>query len=188
MSAVFTYSYIDSKKNIKVATHTINSLDEFIKFVLHNKEYIIWANLIDILNGSVIEQYVNIKNYQGHNLDNFNLSIKGQNLDIYKNVYIIHKLEFETLVSFIKTTNKDYFQNLIETKAFKMLSLSNFFKSKMAEQFYVFPSKIYDLIMAEFALGLNGIEMSDFQELLPIAKSVDINIEVTDWLKHCFVL
>lgn len=177
MSAVFTYSYIDSKKNIKIATHSIGSLEDFIKFVIHNKEFIIWANLIDAINGEVVEQYVNIKNYHNNNIDNFNLSLKGDYADIYKKVYIIHKLEFEQILSFIKDVNPEYFSKLLETKAFKLIKLSKFFTSKIAEQFYVFPSKNYDLIMGEFATNLTLNEAADFQELLPIAKSIDIQIE-----------
>lgn len=177
MKAVFTYSYIDSKKNIKIGTHSIGSLDEFIKFVIHNKEFIIWANLIDVVNGEVIEQYVNIKNYHNNNIENFNLSLKGDYADIYKRVYIIHKLEFEQILTFIKEVNPEYFNKLLTTKAFKLIKLSKFFTSKIAEQFYVFPSRNYDLIMGEFAIGLNLSESADFQELLPIAKSLDVQIE-----------
>lgn len=177
MSAVFTYSYIDSKKNVKIATHPIGSLDEFIKFVIHNKEFIVWANLIDVINGEVIEQYVNIKNYHNNNIDNFNLSLKGDNIEIYKRVYIIHKLEFEQLLSFIKDVNPEYFNKLLSTKAFRIINLSKFFKSKISEQFYVFPSNNYDLIMGEFSINLSISESSDFQEILPIAKTIDVLIE-----------
>lgn len=178
MSAVFTYSYIDSKKNIRIATHSTGSIDNFIKFVIHNKEFIIWANLIDSLNGAVLEKYVNIKNYQGNNMENFNLSLKGPEAEIYKKVYIIHRLEFEQIVAFIKSIDIDYFNKLVENKAFKMISLSKFFKSDLAEQFFVFPAKHYDLIMGEFAMKLTLSETADFQELLPIAKTIDIQIEI----------
>lgn len=177
MSALFTYSYIDSKKNVKIGTHSVGGLEDFIKFVIHNKEFIIWANLIDPINGEVIEQYVNIKNYHNNNIDNFNLSLKGDYADIYKKVYIIHKLEFEQVLSFIKEVNPEYFHSLLATKAFKLIKLSKFFTSKIAEQFYVFPSKIYDLIMGEFAINLTLNEAADFQELLPIAKSIEVQIE-----------
>lgn len=177
MSAVFTYSFIDSKKNIKIATHPIETLDAFIKFVIHNKEFIVWANLIDALNGEVIEQYVNIKNYHNNNIDNFNLSLKGENIEIYKKVYIIHKLEFEEILSFIKDVNPEYFSKLLETKAFRLINLSKFFKSKISEQFYVFPSKNYDIIMGEFSINLSENDSADFQELLPIAKTIDVLIE-----------
>ena len=64
MSAIITYSHIDNNKNMKISTHAIDSLDSYLKFVLANKEYMIWANLTDVINGDVIEQYINIKNYQ----------------------------------------------------------------------------------------------------------------------------
>ncbi len=176
MSALITYSHIDNNKNTKISTHPIDSLDEFLKFVLANKEYMNWANLTDIINGNVIEQYINIKNYQNSGLDNTQLCLKGNNLDIYKKVDIIHKIEFQSLVEFIKETNELSYKRLIETKAFKMLPLKSFFQSKISEQFYILPCEIYDVIMGEFTTNLDLSELLDFQEKFPIAKEVRIDI------------
>lgn len=177
MSGVLTYSYIGSQKQNKIKTVPIDSIEAFIQFVLDNKEFIIWANLIDVVNGDVIEQYINIKNYTHNNIDNFNLSLKGADAEIYKKVYVIHKLEFEKLIKFIKSVDESYFNQLLSNKSFKMISLMKFFNTNIARQFYVFPSKNYDLIMGEFAMKLNLSDTADFQELLPIAKTIELQIE-----------
>lgn len=179
MSAIMTYSHIDNKKNIKISTYPIDSIEDFLKFVLSNKEYIIWANLTDIVNGTVVEQYVNIKNYQNNGLDNTQLSLKGKNADIYRRVYLIHRLEFEKIANFIKTTNEAFYKKLIEKQAFKMMPLSKFFNSKVSDQFYIFPADIYDVTMGEFTLKLDALDLSDFQEIIPIAKEIFMDVEDT---------
>jgi len=178
MAAVFTYSYIDSKsKKNKIKTHPIGTIEEFVSFVLANKEYIIWANLMDVINGDVVEQYVNIKNYQNSGIDNAKLVLSGKDIAAYKKVYIIHKLEFEAVVKFIKATKIDFYNKLVAERAFRSLKLSSFFKKPIAEQFLVFPANIYDLIMGEFATQINYAETRDFEELIPIAKEIFIEVE-----------
>lgn len=180
MSGIITYSHIDNNKNMKISTHAIDSLDSYLKFVLANKEYLVWANLTDLINGDIVEQYINIKNYQNSGLDNAQLSLKGANAYIYKRVYLIHKLEFQNVFDFIKESNKAFYDKLVETKAFKIMPLTHFFKSKVSSQFYIFPADIYDVTMGEFTLNLNVAELSDFQEMIPIAKEIFIEIEESE--------
>lgn len=177
MSAIITYSHIDNNKNIKISTHAIDSLESYLKFVLANKEYMVWANLTDMVNGDVIEQYINIKNYQNSGLENAQLSLKGKNAYIYKRVYLIHKLEFQNIIDFIKETNKPFHDKLVETKAFKIMPLTHFFKNNVSSQFYIFPADIYDITMGEFTLNLDVAELSDFQEIIPIAKEIFMDVE-----------
>jgi hypothetical protein len=180
MDAIFTYSYIDSKNKVnKVSTHPIKSIKDFTDFVLANKDYIIWANLMDVVNGDVVEQYINIKNYPNSGLDALKLVIKGNDADIYRKVYVIHRMEFQEIISFIKKTKIDFYNRLVAEKAFRSLKLSDFFKRPIADQFLVFPADIYDLIMGEFATMLNSSDMSNLEELLPIAKELYIDIEET---------
>lgn len=179
MSALITYSHIDNNKNTKISTHPIGSLDSYLKFVLANKQYIIWANLTDAVNGSVVEQYVNIKNYQNNGLENTQLCLKGKGTDIYRRVYIIHKLEFQELIEFIKRTNETFYRKLIESKAFRMLPFNNFINNNIANQFYLFPADIYDVTMGEFSHSLNPCELLDLEEKLPIAKELFVDVEET---------
>jgi len=179
VSAIITYSHIDNKKNIKISTYAIGSIDEFLKFVLANKEYIIWANLTDMVNGTVVEQYVNIKNYQNSGIDNAQLSLKGKNAYIYKRVYLIHKLEFQNIIDFIKYTNEAFYKKLIEKQAFKLMPLNKFFQSKVSDQFYLFPADIYDITMGEFTLNLDISQLADFQEIIPVAKEIFMDVEDT---------
>lgn len=180
MSAIITYSHIDNNKNMKISTHAIDSLDSYLKFVLANKEYMVWANLTDVINGEVIEQYINIKNYQNSGLDNTQLSLKGKNAYIYKRVYLIHKIEFQHVFDFIKEINKPFHDKLVETKAFKIMPLTHFFKNAVSSQFYIFPADIYDITMGEFTLNLDVSELSDFQEMIPIAKEIFMDVDETE--------
>lgn len=179
MSALITYSHIDNNKNAKISTHVVGSIEEYLDFVLANKQYMVWANLTDMLNGELVESYVNIKNYQNSALDHTQLSIKGENTHIYRRVYIIHKLEFQNLVEFIKATNEPFYRRLVEQKAFKMLPFNKFIQNKIADQFYIFPADIYDITMGEFTFNLNPCELSDFQEKLPVAKELFVDVKET---------
>lgn len=177
MGAIFTYCFIDSNKATRVSTHPAKDIAEFTRFVLNNKDYIIWANLMDVANGQVVEQYINIKNYANSNIEKIKLVLKGKDIEHYKRAYIIHRLEIQDLINFIKVSRPEFYDRIVAEKSLKMTRLSSFLKSEISEQFFVVPSQHYDLVMGEFTSLLMPYELPELEELIPIAKEVFVDIE-----------